>query len=118
MYSSISYNSPTKNYRDHIVSNHNNYKNKLRILEETTIDDKIKIELSYTKKHGIYIKQFAINKLNMNSIISKCKKNNFIIEYSSALQDSNISNLESLNTNYSHHEYMNNNLNNKIEEKF
>ena len=52
MYTTINYTSPRKNYRH--KTNYINYNNKLKILDDTTIDGKIKLEISYSKNKGIY----------------------------------------------------------------
>lgn len=112
MYTSINYNSPTKNYRNSQLTNYKNYKNKLKILDETTVDGKIKIELSYTKDQGIYFKELAIKRDNLDNIIEKCRLNNFTLETPSSVNLAHISKLENISTNYSHYEYRNKEVNN------
>ena len=103
MYTTINYTSPRKNYRH--KTNYINYNNKLKILDDTTIDGKIKLEISYSKNKGIYHKQLNINKENLSGIIDKFKNRNFIIEDPSKIDLCPISNIENKVGNYRHHEY-------------
>lgn len=110
MYTSINYNSPRKNYKH--KSNYTNHKNKVKILEDTTIDGKFIIEISYIKEQGIYYKQLNIDKNNIDKVITRFKNNNFLIETPNSINLSTISNIENISTTYSHYEYRANQLNN------
>ena len=80
MYSNITYKSPKNIYTEKQVSTHKNYKNKVRILDSNTIDNNIKIEISYVKEQGIILKNCFIKPYNIEKLLDKLLKKGFIIE--------------------------------------
>lgn len=94
MYSTISDTLSTTNYRDKIVSTVKNYVNKVKILDTNTVDNKIKIEISYVKDNGILIKQLFIHSKNVKNTLSKLDDKGFIIEDLSNVKYINVFNID------------------------
>lgn len=63
-----------KNFRHNARLNQNNY----RIINEVNVDNKIGIEIEFTKNNSLFIKKIFINKCNLNKIIKKLSDSGFI----------------------------------------
>ena len=63
-----------KNFRHNARLNQNNY----RIINELNVDNKIGIEIEFTKNNSLFIKKIFINKCNLNKIIKKLSDSGFI----------------------------------------
>ena len=63
-----------KNFRHDSRQKQNNFK----ILDEINIDNKVGIEIEFTKNNSLYIKKIFINQCNLNKIIEKLINNGFI----------------------------------------
>ena len=63
-----------KNFRHNARLNQNNY----RIINELNVDNKIGIEIEFTKNNSLFSKKIFINKCNLNKIIKKLSDSGFI----------------------------------------
>lgn len=63
-----------KNFRHNSRLNQNNYK----ILNEISVDNKVGIEIEFTKHNSLFIKKIFINKCNLSRIIKKLSDRGFI----------------------------------------
>lgn len=121
MYSSIGEGTSMTDFRK--ISQANNYKNTLKIYEDTNIKGHIHLEASFVKNNGIQIRSFYIDPQNIDNIIKSFRKHNFQIINS---VDNNVSVINQIESKVHHPEYNNRNMadfskqafNNSFNEKF
>tara|TARA_E500000178_G_C16983279_1_gene736920 strand:+ start:1187 stop:1540 length:354 start_codon:yes stop_codon:yes gene_type:complete len=77
MYSSVSCVDNRINYKN-LTYDSRKKQNNYKILNENNIDNKIGIEIEFTKNNSLFIKKIFINKCNLDKIIKKLIKNGFI----------------------------------------
>ena len=121
MYSSIGEQTGMKDFKK--KTNIQNYKNTVKILDDTNIKNQIHLEVSYIKNNGIQIRELYIERNNLSKIIDNFKNKGFQINKPC---NNNVSELENINSKTFHPEYNNINLqdfkkqgfNNSFKEKF
>ena len=121
MYSSIGEQTGMKDFRK--KTSIQNYKNTVKILDDTNIKNQIHLEVSYIKNNGIQIRELYIDRHNLDKIIDNFQSKGFKINHP---PENNVSELENINSKTFHPEYNNMNLqdfkkqgfNNSFKEKF